>query len=255
MSLKEFMKQFEAIRNLINTHKKDKRAKENAFNILTKNQLFSKQMRSIQNCNILIVKILRVMLNKMRQKEINQVTKLIFLIIEQRVLHFEREINTKFLMTTIDIILILNHIIEMRKIKMTKKIFKKNEYDVEHLRLRQIMKEMIILENESEEKKKNMHSKNEKNDKKNANSKQTKEREERLRFKKKNKEKFDKKFKKKNKRQKAKSEELRDKEKNKQENRTTKTQIEVRISIDLIAIAFQFESHFQSKSQIIVKNF
>ena len=111
-------------------------------------------MQIIQNCNTSIVKILRVMLNKMKQEEINRVAKLIFLIIEQRILHFEREVNTKLLMMAIDIILISNHIIEIQKIKMTKKIFKKNEYNVEHLRLRQIMKKMTVFNDENKEKKK-----------------------------------------------------------------------------------------------------
>ena len=110
-------------------------------------------MRIIQNCNTSIVKILREMLDKMRQKEINRITELIFLIIKQRIFHSKREVNTEFLLTTIDIVLISNHIIEVRKIKMTKKILKKNEYDVEHLRLRRIMKKIIVLENENEEKK------------------------------------------------------------------------------------------------------
>ena len=46
ISFKKFMKQFEAIRDLMNTHKK-KRTKKNVFKILTKNRLSSKQMRII----------------------------------------------------------------------------------------------------------------------------------------------------------------------------------------------------------------
>ena len=108
-------------------------------------------MQIIQNCNILIVKILREMLDKMKQKKINQVAELILLIIKQRVLHLRREINTKLLLTTINIFLIMNHIIEMQKIKMTKKIFNKNEYNIEHLRLRKIVKK-IMMRDESEKK-------------------------------------------------------------------------------------------------------
>ena len=108
-----------------------------------------------------MMKILREMLDKMKQEEINRVAELIFLIIEQRVLHSRREINTKLLLMTIDIFLITNHIIEMQKIKMTKKIFNKNEYNIEHLRLRKIVKKMIMRD-ENEEKKKNENSNNEK---------------------------------------------------------------------------------------------
>ena len=165
------MKQFEMISNLMNTHKK-KQARENVFKILTKNQFFSKQMRISQNCNTSIVKILREMLDKREQKEINRIAKLIFLIIEQRVMHSRREMNIELLFTTIDIVLISNHIIEMRKIRMTKKIFNKNEYDIEHLRLRRMMNEMMMFDDESEkEKKKNKNSNDEENDKKNANLK------------------------------------------------------------------------------------
>ena len=71
---------------------------------------------------------------------------------------------------TIDVVLITNHIIEMRKIKVTKKIFNKNEYDIEHLRLRKIVKKMMMRD-ENEEKKKNENSNDEENDEKNANSK------------------------------------------------------------------------------------
>ena len=111
----------------------------------------------------------------------------------------KREVNTKLLSTTIDIVLILNHIIELRKIKLTKKILNNNEYDVEHLRLRRIVKKMMIRDEESEKEKKNKNSNDEKNDKENANSKQKKKRQRRLRFKNLNKKKFDKKFKKKSK--------------------------------------------------------
>ena len=78
-------------------------------------------------------------------------------------------------MTTIDIILITNHIIEMRKIKVTKEIFNKNEYDIEHLRLRKIVKE-VTMHDESEEKKKNENLNNKENDERNTNSKQKKKR-------------------------------------------------------------------------------
>ena len=109
----------------------------------------------------------------MKQEKINRVAELILLIIEQQVLHSRREINIEFLLTTIDIFLIMNHIIEMRKIKMTKKIFNKNEYDIEHLRLRRIVKK-VMMRDESEEKKKNENSNDEENDEENANSEQKK---------------------------------------------------------------------------------
>ena len=162
------MKQFETTRNLINTHKK-KRARKNVFKILMK-QLSSEQMQIIQNCNISIVKILREMLDKMKQEEINRIAELIFLIIEQRVLHSRREINIKLLLMTIDIFLITNHIIEVRKIRVTKKILNKNEYDIEHLRLRRIVKKMMMRD-ENEKKKKNENLNDEENDEENANSK------------------------------------------------------------------------------------
>ena len=103
------MKRFEATRNLMNTHKKRKRARENVLKILTKNQFSFEQMLIIKNCNTSNLKILHEMLKNVRRAEIDRIIELIFLIIEQRILHLNRDVSTELFLTTIDTIMITNH--------------------------------------------------------------------------------------------------------------------------------------------------
>ena len=130
------MKQFKTIKKFVNTHIKPEQARENVFKILIKNQLSSKQILIIKDCNISSVKTLREMLKNVKQKKINRVIEFIFLIIDQQVLHSNCEINIELLFTTIDAIVITNHTFEIKKIKITKKTFNAKEYVIDHLRLR-----------------------------------------------------------------------------------------------------------------------
>ena len=98
------------------------------------------------------VKILREILANVEQVEINRIAELIFLIIEHRVLHFDREVNTKLLLTTIDTIMITNHTSEIRKIRMIKEIFNDKKYIIDHLRLQQTIKKIFDFDKENDAK-------------------------------------------------------------------------------------------------------
>ena len=162
------MKRLKTIKNLMKTHKKKKQTKKNVFKVLTKNQLFVEQMLIIKNCNTSSLKILREILKNVKRKEIDQIIKLIFLIIKQQVLHLNRNMNTKLLLKTIDTIMITNHSFEIRKIKVIKKIFDVKKYVIDHLRLRQAVKKVFDFDKKNNAKntnaveKTNDHEENEK---------------------------------------------------------------------------------------------
>ena len=68
------------------------------------------------------------------------------MIIDQQILHSNREINTELLFTTIDAIVITNHIFEIKKIKTIKKTLDAKEYVIDHLRLRRVVKKVVKLD-------------------------------------------------------------------------------------------------------------
>ena len=69
--------------------------------------------------------------------------------IKQRIFHSKREVNTKLLFIAINVITVTNHTREMRKIKMTKKVFDNKKYIIKHLQLRQKIK-IIKINTKSE---------------------------------------------------------------------------------------------------------
>ena len=90
-------------------------------------------MLTIKNCNTFVLRILNEMLKNVKQKKIDRIAELISLIIKQRVLHFDRDVNTELLLTTIDTVLITNHSTRLKKIKVTKKILDAKKYVIDHL--------------------------------------------------------------------------------------------------------------------------
>ena len=118
------------------------------------------------------------MLKNVKRKEIDRVVELIFLIIKQRVLHSNHDVSTKLLFTTIDTIMITNHSFEIRKIKITKKIFNAKKYVIDHLRLRRAVKKMFDFDKKNDARntnaveKTNNHKKSEKEKRKKMTNKQ-----------------------------------------------------------------------------------
>ena len=112
-------------------------------------------MQIIKNCNTSILRILNEMLKNARQKKIDQIVELIFLIIKQQVLHFNCDVNTELLLTTIDTFLITNHSTRLKKIKITKKILDAKKYVIDHLRLQRAVTKMFDFNKENNARKTN----------------------------------------------------------------------------------------------------
>ena len=90
------------------------------------------------------------MLKNVKREKIDRITELIFLIIEQQVLHLDRDVNAKFFFTTINIILITNHSTRLKKIRVIKKILDMKNYIINHLRLRRAVKKMFDFDKEND---------------------------------------------------------------------------------------------------------
>ena len=129
-------------------------------------------MLIIKNCNTLILRVLSEMLKNEEREKINRIIELIFLIIKQRVFHFDHDMNTKFLFTTINTVLITNHLTKLKKIRVTKKILNTKKYVIDHLRLRQAVMKVFNFNKENNTRntntveKTNDHEESEKDEKK-----------------------------------------------------------------------------------------